>query len=148
MTEVFSIDPLIIKNDYYIEYRHSYGKTSPFFTNLAKGKIMATKCEHCNKTYLPPRNDCPECLRETKWVEISGKGQIHTFSTMYFAGEKFLKDVPFYLAYVELEGVDTLFLTRIKTKNPEKLKIGMKIKLKTARDPEWRATDVWAEPDE
>lgn len=148
MTEVYGIDPLIIRNDYQIEYRHSYGKTSPFFENLSKGKIMATRCEHCNKTFMPPRADCPICLRETKWVEISGKGRIHTFSTMYFAGEKFLKDVPFYLAYVELEGVDTLLLTRIKTKEPEKLKIGMKIKLRISRDLEWRASDIWAEPDE
>lgn len=148
MTEIFSIDPLIIKTPYEIEYKHSYGKTTPFFTSLSKGKFMTTRCEKCKVTFLPPRADCPYCLGETKWVEISGKGKIHTFSTLHYSGEKFLKDLPFQLVYVELEGVDTVFLTRLKTKHPEKVKVGMKIKLKVSRDLEWRSSDVCAEPDE
>jgi uncharacterized OB-fold protein len=145
MTEVFSIDPLIIKTPYEIDYKHSYGKTSPFFTSLSDGKITATRCNHCKVTFLPPRSDCPYCLGETEWVNLSGKGKVHTFSTLYFAGERFLKDLPFTLVYVELEGVDTLFLTRLKTSHPEKVKIGMKVKLKISRQLEWRSSDVWAE---
>ena len=56
----------------------------------------------------PPRADCPNCLRETKWVEISGKGTIHTVTTLYFSGERFLKDLPFQLVYVDLIGLDTV----------------------------------------
>ncbi|MEM0073574.1 MAG: Zn-ribbon domain-containing OB-fold protein [Thermoplasmatales archaeon] len=148
MTEVYSIDPLIIKNPYEIVYKHSYGKTSKFFTSLSSGKIMATRCDKCKVTFLPPRADCPYCLSETNWVEISGKGRIHTITTLYFSGEKFLKDIPFQLVYVELEGVDTLFLTRLKVKDMESVKVGMKIKLKVAREPEWRSSDVWAELDQ
>ncbi|MEM0346890.1 MAG: nucleotide-binding protein, partial [Thermoplasmatales archaeon] len=73
---------------------------------------------------------------------------IHTITTLYFSGEKFLKDIPFQLVYVELEGVDTLFLTRLKVKDMESVKVGMKIKLKVAREPEWRSSDVWAELDQ
>ncbi|MCL4446806.1 MAG: Zn-ribbon domain-containing OB-fold protein [Thermoplasmatales archaeon] len=148
MTEVYSIDPLIINTPYEITYKHSYGKTTKFFTSLSSGKLTATRCDHCKKTFLPPRSDCPYCLAETRWVEISGKGTIHTFSTLYFSGERFLKDLPFQLVYVDLEGVDTLFLTRLKTKDMKKVKVGMKIKMKISREPEWRSSDVWAEPDE
>lgn len=147
MTEIFSIDPLIIKTQYDMTYKHSYGKTSPFFTSLSQGKLTATRCVHCKVTFLPPRADCPYCLGETKWVEISGKGKIHTVSTLYYSGEKFLKDLPFQLVYVELEGVDTLFLTRLRTKNMDKVKVGMKIRMKISRDLEWRSSDVWAEPE-
>ena len=148
MTEVYSMDPLIIKTPYEMSYKHSYGKTSKFFTSLSAGKLMATRCDHCKFTFLPPRADCPYCLAETKWVEISGKGIVHTFSTLYFSGEKFLKDLPFQLVYVELEGVDTLFLTRLKIKDKSGTKIGMKIKMKISREPEWRSSDVWAEPED
>ncbi len=148
MTEIISIDPLVIKTPYEIEYKHSYGKTSPFFQGLSTGKLMATRCDHCKKTYLPPRADCPHCLRETRWIEISGKGKIHTITTLYFSGEKFLKDVPFQLVYVELEGVDTLFLTRLKAKDLKQAKVGMKIRMRILREPEWRSSDIWAEPDE
>jgi uncharacterized OB-fold protein len=147
MTEVFSIDPLIIRTPYEIDYRHSYGKTSPFFTSLSEGKIMATRCNHCKVTFLPPRSDCPYCLGETEWINLSGKGKIHTFSTLHFAGEKFLKDLPFTLVYVELDGVDTLFLTRLKTNHPEKVKVGMKVNMKISRQLEWRSSDIWAEPE-
>lgn len=146
VTEVYSFEPLMIKIPYEIEYRHSYGETSPFFLNISKGKLTATRCEHCKVTYLPPRGDCPKCLGETRWVEISSQGRIHSFSTMFFAGEKFLKDIPFSLAYIEFEGVDTVFLTKIKTKTPEKLKIGMKVRMQMSKEIEWKASDVWAEP--
>lgn len=148
MTEIFSIDPLIIKTPYEISYKHSYGKTSPFFQSLSEGKLVATRCDHCKKTYLPPRADCPQCLKETTWVEISGKGRIHTLTTLYYSGEKFLKDVPFQLVYVELEGVDTVFLTRLKSKDMKKAKIGMKVRMKISKELEWRSSDVWAELDE
>ena len=146
MTEVYSIDPLIIKTPYEITYKHSYGKTSKFFTSLSSGKLMTTRCEHCKVTFLPPRADCPNCLRETKWVEISGKGTIHTVTTLYFSGERFLKDLPFQLVYVDLEGVDTLFLTRLKTKDMKKVKVGMKIRMRISKELEWRSSDIWAEP--
>jgi uncharacterized OB-fold protein len=146
MTEVYSIEPLVIKIPYEIEYRHSYGETSPFFLNIAQGKLTATRCDHCKMTYLPPRGDCPICLRETRWIEIPDVGRVHSFSTMFFAGEKFLKDIPFSLAYIEFDGVDTVFLTRLKTNDPKKLKIGMKVKMHMSRDVEWKASDVWAEP--
>ncbi len=148
MTEVYSIDPLVIKTPYEIAYKHSYGGTSKFFTSLPSGKLMATRCDHCKVTYLPPRSDCPHCLGETKWVELSGKGTIHTFTTLHFSGEKFLKDLPFQLVYVDLEGADTLFLTRIKIKDMNKVRVGMKIRMRISREPEFRSSDVWAEPDE
>lgn len=146
MTEIYSIDPLVIKIPYEMAYKHSYGKTSPFFTSLPTGKIKTTRCKKCNSTFLPPRADCPYCLGETEWVEISGKGKIHTFTTLYYSGERFLNDLPFQLVYVELEGVDTLFLTRLKTENMDKVKVGMKVELKISRELEWKSSDVWAEP--
>jgi len=91
-------------------YRHSLGKYSRFFLELENQRFLATRCPKCNKVWAPPRPLCPNHLAITEWVELSGRGQVASFSVLHYAPAmlSFL-NTPYVLAYVQLDGADTLF---------------------------------------
>ena len=52
------------------------------------------------------------------------------------------------LAYIELEGVDTVFLTRVVNCRPEDVYIGMPVRARFRRLVEWTPNDVVFVPEE
>ncbi len=67
-----------------LRYFISIEKTKPFFDGLREGKLLATKCSNCEKLFFPPQNDCPHCLKsELDWVELSKKGILETWTSIY-----------------------------------------------------------------
>lgn len=145
-TVVLGVDPLIIRDHYEIDYRHSYAQDSPFFTSLAKGKLLGSRCTQCGYTYATPRSHCMECGIATAWHELPLNGRVHTFTTCYYGGEAFLKETPFTLILVEFDGVDTLFLSRLKGLPPEAVRIGLPVEARFIKTPTFKVTDVWFEP--
>ncbi|MCP5099275.1 MAG: Zn-ribbon domain-containing OB-fold protein [Chloroflexi bacterium] len=91
-------------------YKHSLGKYSRFFLELENGRFLATRCPTCAKTWSPPRPVCPDDLTITEWAELSGEGHVVSFSVLHYAPAmaSSLK-TPYVLAYVKLDGADTLF---------------------------------------
>lgn len=94
-------------------YKYSLGKYSRFFIELENRRFMATRCPDCNKVYAPPRPLCPNCLAVTDWVELSGAGELKTWSVLHFSpgsnDDVRALETPYILAYVLLDGADTLF---------------------------------------
>lgn len=94
-------------------YKYSLGKVSRFFLELERGRFFATTCGGCGKTYAPPRPLCPRCLQPTKWRELPGSGKVETWSTLHFSpgsnADVRALTPPYVLAYVLLDGADTLF---------------------------------------
>lgn len=120
------------------QYQHSLGKYSKFFIELENGRFFATRCESCQKVYAPPRPLCPDCLAITKWIELAGTGTIETFSIMHF-GSGIHEDVrqlptPYVLAYVLLDGANTLFPHILKAE-PGEVTIGMRVRVNYANVP-------------
>jgi len=74
------------------------------------------------------------------------RGRVHTFTTCYFSGEAFMKEVPYTLILVEFDGVDTLFLSRLAGTEPDEVTIGMEVKAKFLRNCTFRPTDVYFVP--
>ncbi len=141
------MSPLVIRFPYSVEYLHSYGQDSPFFTGLANRKLLGTRCGPCQYTYATPRLHCPACGRETDWTELPQQGRVHTFTTCYYGSEEFLKETPFHLILVEFDGVDTLLLARlIGVSGPEEIRIEMKVKAKFRRNSQLKTTDVYFVP--
>jgi len=145
-TVVYNLDPLIVKDHYEIDYRHSYAQDSPFFAGLAKGRLLGSFCAKCRYTYATPRSHCYQCGRPTEWRELPRDGRIHTYTVCHYGGEAFLDETPFTLVLVEFKGVDTLFLSRLIGAKPEEVRIGMEITARFAPTPSFRVTDVWFEP--
>lgn len=52
---------------------------APFYEGLENHKILARKCKECGAIEFPPRYACNTCgYHETEWVELSGKGILHS----------------------------------------------------------------------
>ena len=145
-TEVYNVDPLIVKSHYDIDYIHSYAQDSEFFRALGKKKLMGSKCRKCGYTYATPRGHCMMCGSETDWYELPNEGRVHTYTTCYFGSEKFLPETPFNLIMVEFDGVDSLFMARLIGADQEDIKIGMKVKARFRRNLQISPTDVYFVP--
>lgn len=145
-TEVYSVDPLVVKSHYEIDYIHSFAQDSEFFRALGKKKLMGSKCKKCGYTYATPRGHCMMCGAETEWYQIPNEGKVHTFTTCFFGSEEFLPETPFHLIMVEFEGVDSLFMARLIGVSQEDIKVGMKVRAKFRRNQKFSPTDVYFVP--
>ena len=51
---------------------------------LQEHKLMGSRCEACDETFVPPRPICPHCHGETMaWAEMSGVGTLAAFTAVY-----------------------------------------------------------------
>lgn len=126
-----------IRNDVALPYQWALGKTwSRFFDGLNEEKILGTKCAQCGKVFVPARTFCPECFTDmTDWVEVKAEGEILTWTlvTAKYYGQ--VKEPPYIVATIQLEGADCGFhhfiggvnLADLK-KMRQRLKAGMKVK--------------------
>ena len=146
-SRLLGVDPLVIEDHYEIDYEHSYAQDSPWFVGLSKGKLLGSRCPVCEYTYATPRGHCMECGEPTAWVELPPRGKIHTWTTCYYGGEVFLKETPFNLVLVEFEGVDTLLLARLVGAEQSEISIGMPIRARFRRKPQFKPTDVYFVPE-
>ncbi len=119
----------IVELEWTFTYRHSLGKYSKFFIELENRRFFATRCPVCSKAWAPPRPVCPNHLSITEWVELSGRGQVKSFSILHHkpASAPFIQP-PYVLAYVKLDGADTLF-AHILQCSPASVRIDMPVKV-------------------
>lgn len=123
-----------------ITYNIPISKTLKFWEGIKEGKIYATKCKKCGKLYFPPVADCSACLSsEMEWVELSGEGELETFTHIIVKPASFSDEPPYTVAIARLkEGVRALaWLVGVKKKD---VKVGMKVKLTAKVTPEGRLT--------
>ena len=51
---------------------------------LQEHKLMGSRCEACDETFVPPRPICPHCHGEAMaWAEMSGVGTLAAFTAVY-----------------------------------------------------------------
>ncbi len=119
-------------------YKYSLGKVSRFFIELEQGRFFATRCAACRKVYAPPRPLCPDCLAVTDWVELTGEGVVKTYSVLHFSpgsnDDVRALETPYILAYVLLDGADTLFPHLLKT-SPDLAHVGMRVAVAYSDEP-------------
>ena len=111
-----------------MNYRYSYGGLSPFFRALQEeGKILGSRCARCKKVYLPPRVNCSQCYRPTRWVPLGAEGTVMTCTTVYYATSRFFSKTPFVCAYIQVDGADTLLLQNIIMDDVSQARPGMRV---------------------
>jgi uncharacterized OB-fold protein len=82
----------------------SHTRVSDFARQLKEGRIMASRCTACGHRAFPPRADCEACMgRAFEWVEISGRGKLHTWTTIAAAPARFEQDAPYTIGLLDLE---------------------------------------------
>jgi len=123
-----------------IIYNIPISKTLKFWKGIKEGKIYTTKCKKCGKLYFPPAGDCANCLSsEMEWVELSGEGEIETFTHVIVKPANFQDGPPYTVAVARLkEGVRALaWLKGVKMRE---VKVGLKVRLVPKVTPEGRLT--------
>lgn len=115
-----------------------------FFTELKKGRILATKCTKCGKVFVPPRMYCEDCFCElSEWVEVPNKGKVDTFTVVHVDRDENRLENPEIWAFIRIEDTDGGFVHRLNVP-AEFVTIGMPVKavFKKEKDREGRITDI------
>ena len=113
-------------------------KTADFISYLEAGKVMATRCKKCGRSYFPPRMDCPTCLSsDVEWFEVKGKGKLLTYTKVNYGPSGFEADAPYTLALGEFGGVR--ILGRLSRDIGEKdIEVGMSLTVSPVKLPDNR----------
>jgi uncharacterized OB-fold protein len=142
--------PIQIEQPYSITYLHSYGQDSPWFAGLANKKLLASQDVKSGYTYANPRGHDMFSGEETRWIDITERSaKVHAFTVCHFGSEEFLPETPFVLALVEIEGVNTLMLTRLMGLDPQAANldwIAMPVSPHFLRNSKLKPTDVYFAP--
>lgn len=100
----------------------------PFWEGTRRHQYRLQHCSHCGKFWAPNAPVCPHCFSdEYTWDQVSGRGKIQSwvvFHKVYHPG--FAKDVPYNVAFIELEEGPRVIANIVGTPN-DQLKIGMKV---------------------
>jgi uncharacterized OB-fold protein len=117
---------------------------SRFLEELKNGKLVATKCNQCDRILFPPRMFCEECFRDIdEWVDIKDTGTIETFSISYLDTDANRIKEPILVGVVSIDGATEKMgmMHYFDEVDPKELKIGMKVKA-VWKDPEERVGSV------
>lgn len=121
--------PFEIPDGIDMNYRYSYCGISPFFRAIKEeAKLFGSRCARCKKTYLPPRINCSQCYRPTKWVPLGNEGTVITCTAVYYATSRFFSKTPFVCAYIQVDGADTLLLQNIILEDVTQARPGMRVR--------------------
>ena len=72
-------------------------------TALREGRLLGLKCD-CGDVLCPPRGVCQRCSNsDLEVVQLSGRGKIASFTTLFVAAEGRDKELPYAMALVALE---------------------------------------------
>ena len=146
MEDVFKgVEPLVHQSQINVPYSWWAGDTaSRFFTALRdEKKILGTRCDACNRTFVPPRKTCPLCFGENEnWVEVAPHGVVESFTVARRQLAAIPRKVPVIFGLIRLDGADTALLHYIDEVAPETVQIGMRVTACFAPDPGGNITDI------
>ena len=100
-------EPIRVEGDFPISFRYTVGVAGEkFFREIMEnGKLIASRCNSCNLSYLPPRIYCEKCMsRLEDYVPVGNEGTVETFTiTHQDAQGNYLKE-PVGVALVRFPG--------------------------------------------
>lgn len=71
---------------------------------LKQDKLLGLKCRQCGNITVPPKMVCSKCdSNNLDVVELSGRGTIQTFTTIFVPPEGREAEAPYVVVLVELE---------------------------------------------
>ncbi len=117
----------------------AFPETNPFWEAAARDVFVVPQCAQCGKRHWHPRAHCPFCQStQIAWATASGFGEIYSYSIIR------RRDAPSHvLAYVKLDE-GPLMMTNIVDCDMEKIRSGMRVKLRFRPTAEGRMAPVFA----
>jgi len=100
----------------------------PYWEAAKQHKLVLQKCEQCGHYRYPSGESCPSCLSDDlKWVEVSGRGTIYSWTVFHHVYHPAFKDeVPYAVVAVELEEGPRI-ITRLVDCETENISIGLPV---------------------
>jgi uncharacterized protein len=94
--------------------------------------LGGSKCTNCGTVYFPPRAVCPACTHHRQSIEkmmpfqLSGDGEVFSYTVVHDAAEGFEMQVPYVVALVKtVEG--PILTGQIVDVDPTEVAIGLKV---------------------
>lgn len=113
-------------------YKNRVGKYLQNYLNgLKEKKILGSKCSGCGRVVVPPRSACGRCYGVMdELVELPQEGKLVNWTVAYVKveGGDFKKVDPYIIGMIQFDGCDSLLSARVLDVEPEKVKVGMKVK--------------------
>ena len=106
-------------------------ESQPFWEACRRHELYIQRAADGSYFFYPRQTSPSSLAAETQWVRHSGRGTIYTFTVTYqHGGAGFRDNLPFVLAYVELEGTGGVkMLTNIINCDPQSITIGMPVQV-------------------
>ena len=138
-------DVWIYHGQIYIPNQYSAGTVgSRFLIQLRdKKRILGTRCQTCNRVYVPARSICKECFGQLReWVEVSDKGTLLTYTVCNEPNGAQPVETPVAYGIVQLDGADTGLVHMLGEVEPEQLRIGMRMQAVFKEEREASILDI------
>ncbi len=138
-----------VTNPRQMTYIHSYGGEYEFFDGVAKGKLLATRCDNdaCEfkgTVHLPFRIHCPDCLKKMTTIDVTDAARktarIYSYIITSRTGAFNTLDKPIKFIDVEIDGVATMIKSYMLAGEPA---IGVRlVPIFRTKDPTYTITDL------
>jgi uncharacterized OB-fold protein len=107
-----------------------YTKVTDFARYLKDGHLMASRCKSCGAASFPPRADCEKCMSgDFEFLEVSGKGKLHTYTKIVAAPTGFEDVSPYVVGVVDLEEGGKALAWFGESIGEEDIEIGMDLQI-------------------
>jgi hypothetical protein len=146
MEDIFEgVEPMVYQSRINVPYNWWAGDTASKFLLAIRDerKILGTKCDSCNRVFVPPRKTCPTCFTDNQeWVNVSDVGILEAFTVARRQLAALPGKVPICFGLIKLEGADTALLHYLGEVDPGDIKIGMRVQARFAEEREGKITDI------
>ncbi len=107
---------------------------SRFFQEIReRRRFLGIRCPACGKVRVPPRRICGPCFRELhELVSLPNTGTLTAFSIVNYPfidpATGLQRPIPYTYGYIRIDGSDNIFSHVINETDPEKIRVGVKVR--------------------
>lgn len=107
---------------------------SRFFQEIReRRRFLGIRCPTCGKVMVPPRRICGPCFQEMhELVPLADTGTLTAFSIVNYPfidpATGLQRPIPYTYGYIRIDGSDNIFSHIINETDPEKIRVGMKVR--------------------
>jgi len=106
-------------------------ESKPFWDGCARHELLLQRCTACGRRQHYPRGVCAACWSsELAWERASGRAAIYSFTATYRTQARGFRDeLPYVLAWVELDEGVQVMANIVGVRDPEQLRIGQAVRV-------------------
>jgi len=116
-----------------LEHRYTAGVAGErFLRGLKEGKILGTRCTHCDYTYVPARMYCERCLAhlgEEAWIEAGLEGELLSFTQVGVGPSGEPLEKARWVGLVRLRGASGVLMHHLEGVTPANARVGLAVKV-------------------